>query len=172
MINVSSEDAQAYIEWLSRKMRKNCRLPTEAEWEYAAGTTTKYALPSPDGSDDIKGKGLANCADCGSEWDFKQTAPVGQFSANAWGLHDMHGNVFEWVQDCLHDSYANAPEDGRAWREENGGDCSYRVLRSGSWNHFQVNARSAYRGRGSPSNRNNHLGFRVVCLSPSSGPDH
>ena len=135
VINVSWQDAQAYVAWLSQRTGKTCRLPSEAEWEYAAraGTTTEYALPAPDGSDDIKGKALANCADCGSQWDLKQTAPVGQFAANAWGLRDMHGNVFEWVEDCFHGNYDNAPDDGRAWREENGGDCTCRVLRGGSW---------------------------------------
>ena len=111
VINVSWQDAQTYVAWLSRRTGKTCRLPSEAEWEYAAraGTTTEYALPAPDGSDDIKGKALANCADCGSQWDWKQTAPVGQFPANAWGLHDMHGNVLEWVEDCWHDNYKERP---------------------------------------------------------------
>jgi formylglycine-generating enzyme required for sulfatase activity len=171
VINVSWEGAKAYVAWLSRKKGKDCRLPSEAEWEYAAraGTTTEYALPSPDGSDDIRGKGLANCTDCGSRWGGKQTAPVRQFPANAWGLYDMHGNVYEWVQDCLHGNYANAPEDGRA---QNGDNCSYRVLRGGSWYFNQDYARSANRHGDTPNNRFNNVGFRVVCSSPSSGPDH
>jgi formylglycine-generating enzyme required for sulfatase activity len=174
VINVSWEDAKAYVAWLSRKKGKDCRLPSEAEWEYAArsGTTTEYALPSPDGSDDIRGKSLANCSDCGSRWSGKQTERVGQFPANAWGLHDMHGNVFEWVEDCFHNNYASAPEDGRAWGEENGGNCSSRVLRGGSWDLSQVDARSASRLRYYPDDRNYIIGFRVVCSSPSSGPDH
>ena len=98
MINVDWSDARAYAHWLGAMTGATCRLPNEAEWEYAcrAGTTTAYALPAPDGSDDIAGKGLANCDGCGSEWDDNQTAPVGSFEANAWGLHDMHGNVGEW----------------------------------------------------------------------------
>jgi formylglycine-generating enzyme required for sulfatase activity len=133
VINVSWEDAQSYIVWLSGKRGADCRLPSEAEWEYAAraGTTTEYALPAPDGNDDIKGRALANCSDCGSQWDLKQTAPVGSFEANAWGLRDMHGNVFEWVEDCVHGNYKNAPDDGRAWREENRGDCSFVCCAAG-----------------------------------------
>jgi len=167
VINVSWQDAQVYTGWLSRRMGKVCRLPSEAEWEYAAraGTTTKYALPAPGGSDDIKGKNLANCADCGSEWDGKQTAPVGSFKANAWGLRDMHGNVFKWVEDCWHQNYKGAPHDGRAWREEGGGDCSTRVVRGGSWNEYQGVARSAYRDRSSPNNRGSGIGFRMVCVA-------
>ncbi len=171
VINVSWDDAQAYVAWLGRKKGETCRLPSEAEWEHAcrAGTTTKYALPAPKGSDDIGDKNLANCADCGSERGDKQTAPVGSFPANAWGLHDMHGNVFEWVEDCWHDGYAQAPANGRAWLEEDGGDCSARVLRGGSWNLDQVNARCAYRNGNDPSYRDDRLGFRVVCSSPIVG---
>jgi formylglycine-generating enzyme required for sulfatase activity len=167
VINVSWQDAQVYTRWLSRRMGKVCRLPSEAEWEYAAraGTETEYALPAPDGSDDIKGKNLANCADCGSEWDGKQTAPVGRFPANAWGLRDMHGNVFKWVEDCSHSSYEGAPDDGRAWRDEGGGDCSVRVLRGGSWYLSQGDARSAFRGGAVPSSRFSYVGLRVVCVA-------
>ncbi len=171
VINVSWDDAQAYVAWLGRKKGETCRLPSEAEWEHAcrAGTTTKYALPAPEGSDDIAGKNLANCADCGSEWDGKQTAPVGSFPANAWGLHDMHGNVWEWVEDCWHDGYAQAPADGRAWLEENGGNCSARVLRGGSWGYDRDCARCAVRFRIDPDVRDYNLGFRVVCSSPIVG---
>ena len=98
--------------------------------------------------------------------DYKQTAPVGQFAANAWGLSDIHGNVFEWVEDCWHNDFNDAPDDGRAWREEDGGNCNTRVLRGGSWFYSQDYARSAYRFRLDPYNRNDHLGFRVVCSSP------
>ena len=108
VINVDWSEAGAYAKWLDGMSRNGCRLPSEAEWEYAAraGTTTEYALPAPDGSDDIAGKGLANCAGCGSEWDGEQPAPVRSFKPNRWGLYDMHGNVWEWVEDCLHVSYA------------------------------------------------------------------
>ena len=102
------------------------RLLTEAEWEYAAraGTTTAYYW-----GDDI-GKGNANCDGCGSQWDAKQTSPVGSFAANQFGLYDMAGNVLQWVQDCYHGNYDGAPTDGSAWTS---GDCSNRVVRGGSW---------------------------------------
>jgi formylglycine-generating enzyme required for sulfatase activity len=172
VINVSWEDAQAYVAWFSAKTGQSCRLPSEAEWEYAcrAGTTTRFALPAPDGSDDIAGKGLANCGECGSEWDGNQTAPVRSFDPNRWGLHDMHGNVAEWVEDCWHDSYEGAPQDGQAWLEGNGGTCGRLVLRGGSWSggHNQDDARCANRTWVVPSLRGNIIGFRVVCSSPTS----
>ncbi len=175
VIDVDWNDARAYATWLDAMTNWGCRLPSEAEWEYAAraGTTTEYGLPAPDGSDDIAGGGLANCAGCGGEWDERnRTAPVGSFPPNAWGLHDMHGNVFEWVEDCWHESYKDAPEDGGAWFEENGGDCGLRVLRGGSWVSFLVFARSADRSRGDPYYRGYDFGFRVVCSAPSLGTDH
>jgi formylglycine-generating enzyme required for sulfatase activity len=180
VINVSWEDAQAYVRWLSQKLSKKerkaitCRLPSEAEWEYAAraGTKTEYALPAPEGSDDIAGKNLANCVDCGSEWDRRQTAPVGRFPANGWGLHDMHGNVFEWVEDCWHESYRNAPDTGTAWLEKNGGNCGFRVLRGGCWSDYQDVARSAFRNGYYPYYRSSYIGFRVVCSFPSSGTEY
>jgi formylglycine-generating enzyme required for sulfatase activity len=173
VIYVDWNDARAYAQWLDAMTGWGCRLPSEAEWEYAAraGTKTNYALPEPSGSDDIAGKGLANCRGCGSQWDGEQTAPVASFPANAWGMHDMHGNVWEWTEDCWHDSYDGAPNDGRAWGEENGGDCSYRVLRGGSWGNSQDGARSANRFGGFPSGRIDYFGFRVVCLSPSSNTE-
>ena len=124
VIKVSWRDAVAYVEWLSARTGKRYRLPSEAEWEYAvrAGTETAYSW-----GNEI-GRNRANCDGCGSQWDNEQTAPVGSFSANAWGLHDMHGNVWEWVQDCWNDSYQGAPTDGSAWES---GDCSRRVMRGG-----------------------------------------
>jgi formylglycine-generating enzyme required for sulfatase activity len=174
VINVSWNDAQAYVRWLSKKKAMICRLPSEAEWEYAARakTTSDFALPAPGGSDDIKGKNLANCADCGSKWDGRQTAPVGSFPRNGWGLQDMHGNVWEWVEDCWHGSYEDAPQTGKAWLKENGGDCVSRVLRGGSWYNDRDFARSAFRNWYFPNFRNYFIGFRVVCSSPSSGTEH
>ena len=126
VINVSWDDAQRYVQWLSRKTGKAYRLPSESEWEYAAraGTETAYSW-----GDEI-GVNRANCGGCGSRWDGDRTAPVGSFAANPWGLHDMHGNVWEWTQDCWNDNYQGAPADGSAWES---GDCSWRVLRGGSW---------------------------------------
>ena len=119
---------------------------------------TEFALPAPDGSDDIDGKGLANCKECGSKRELKGTAPVASFPANEWGVHDMHGNVYEWVEDCV------------AWTES--GDCSDRMLRGGSWDHPPDDARSAARDlRGMPDARSTSIGFRVVCSSPSSGAE-
>jgi formylglycine-generating enzyme required for sulfatase activity len=161
VINVSWDDAQRYVAWLSKMTGQPYRLLTEAEWEYAAraGTTTEYYWG------DELGKGNANCAGgCGSQWDGKQTAPVGSFAANAFGLYDMAGNVFQWVQDCYHNTYNEAPTDGSAWTVETAagsGECSYRVLRGGCWGYPRMALRSSSRSRTSPGNRNQCFGFRV-----------
>jgi hypothetical protein len=152
VINVDWEDARAYARWLAAMTGATCRLPSEAEWEYAcrAGTDKEFALPKETGgSDDIAGKGLANCGDCGSEW---HPAPVRSFLANAWGLYDMHGNVMEWVEDCVDDEASVTA-------------CS-PVLRGGSWYNSQDNARCANRSGGAPDVRDYGIGFRVVCSSP------
>ena len=138
VINVSWDDAQLFIDWLNSKTDGGYRLPTEAEWEYAAraGSEADYSW-----GNDI-GVNQANCDGCGSQWDDKQTAPVGSFPANAWGLHDMHGNVSEWVQDCWHNNYEGAPDDGSAWtsscqdgndNEDYNDEDSERVVRGGAW---------------------------------------
>ena len=161
VINVSWEDATAYAEWLSAKTGERYRLPSESEWEYAAraGTTTAYSWGA-----DI-GQNRANCRDCGSRWDNEQTAPAGSFAANAWGLHDLHGNVHEWVEDCWHDSYARAPADGSAWTR--GGDCVRRVLRGGSLLSFPGVLRSADRGRSDVGFRFGDVGIRLArTLTP------
>ena len=154
-MNVSWDDAVAYVHWLSVNTGKRYRLPTEAEWEYAAraGTTTRYSW-----GDEI-GSNLANCNGCGSRWDDEKTASVGSFPANAWGLHDMHGNVWEWVQDCWNGSYQGAPEDGSAWER---GNCSRRVLRGGSWCYNPRFLRAADRNRKSSGRRISYLGFRIA----------
>ena len=144
VINISWDYAKSYVEWLSRKSGKHYRLLTEAEWEYAtrAGTTTTFAFGaalSPtqanyDGSTDGSGP---------SDVNRQRTLPVGSFPANGFGLHDMHGNVSEWVEDCWHDQYtAKAPADGSAWLE---GNCDGRVVRGGSWEDSDVELRSAAR---------------------------
>jgi formylglycine-generating enzyme required for sulfatase activity len=154
VINVSWDDAKAYVAWLSRKTGKSYRLPSEAEREYAtrAGSTTAYSW-----GDQI-GNGNANCRFCGSRWDGKQTAPVGSFAANAFGLYDMHGKVWEWVEDCYHDSYNGAPTDGSAWTM---GNCAYYIARGGSWGFVPRGLRSATRGGFTTGLRENFLGFRV-----------
>ena len=153
--NVRWEDAQSYVSWLSRETGEEYRLPTEAEWEYAAraGTTTRYSWGNEIGVN------RANCrADgCGDRWG--STAPVGSFPANAWGLHDMHGNVWEWVQDCWNGSYAGAPVDGSAWLS---GNCSERVVRGGSWVNIPRNLRAANRNGITTGFRNDLSGFRVA----------
>ena len=161
VINVSWNDTQGYSEWLSKELGQSCRLPTEAEWEYAAraGSTTHYAW-----GDEV-GKNNANCRDCGSEWYGKQTAPVGSFRPNAFGLYDMHGNVWEWVQDRWHDNYQEAPIDGSAW---GAGENQNRVLRGGSRDDFADILRSAYRFGNFPDSRDDNIGFRVVCGLPSA----
>jgi formylglycine-generating enzyme required for sulfatase activity len=159
VINVSWKDAVAYAEWLSKQTGKRYRLPTEAEWEYAnrAGTETAYWW-----GDEV-GKNRVNCGGCGSRWDGKQTAPVGSFSPNSWGLHDTAGNVYEWVQDCWHKDYEGAPEDGsKAWGKEGGGDCNRRVIRGGSWSYEPWYVRSAYRSKDVPDLRYGNLGFRLA----------
>ena len=123
---MSWNDAQEYVRWLSGETGRAYRLPSEAEWEYVAraGTTTDFWWG------DSLGSNRANCDRCGSAWDDRQTAPVGSFSPNAFGLHDVHGNVWERVQDCRKDDYVGAPRDGSAWEA---GNCDWRGVRGGGW---------------------------------------
>ena len=159
VINVSWDDAVAYASWLSDETGEEYRLPSESEWEYAArtGTTTRYSW-GPN-----LGRNRANCIGCGSRWDADRTAPVGSFPANPWGLHDVHGNVSEWVQDCWHGNYRGAPDDGSAWQRRRG--CGFgpdrRVLRGGSWAGHGIDLRSAYRRWIAAGDRYNTVGFRV-----------
>jgi formylglycine-generating enzyme required for sulfatase activity len=154
VINVTWNDAQQYVAWLSKTAGQPYRLLTEAEWEYAAraGATTAY----PWGEE--VGEGNANCSGCGSAWDNRETSPAGSFKPNAFGLHDMAGNVWQWVQDCFHGDYGGAPTDGSAWT---GGDCSRRVVRGGSWVDRPQFSRSAHRLSFSAAFRISNLGFRV-----------
>jgi formylglycine-generating enzyme required for sulfatase activity len=155
VIRVSWNDAVDYAAWLSQQTGKHYRLPTEAEWEYAArgGTETVYWW-----GNEMK-RGLANCAGCGSQWDRKRTAPVGSFMPNPFGLHDTAGNALEWVQDCWHDNYQGAPSDGSAWEKEHNGDCDGRVRRGGS---YIGDVRSSSRGLFRTGSRFRAQGFRLV----------
>ncbi len=120
VINVNWYSVQEYVGWLSQRTGKSYRLLSEAEWEYAARGGA---------GGQVFGEGNANCDGCGSRWDNKQTAPVGSFQPNGFGLHDMQGNVWEWTQDCWNMTYTGAPSDGSAWTS---GQCFRRVLKGGS----------------------------------------
>jgi len=150
VINVSWDDAQGYCRWLTVVTGKHYRIPTEAEWEYAcrAGTATPYAT-----GDSMTGK-QARFYHSGGP------VEVGSYPANAWGLHDMHGNVWEWCQDEWHESYDRAPDDGSAWEENATG--GRRVVRGGSWLSGPQDLRSAGRGGNSTGDRVSCIGFRVA----------
>jgi formylglycine-generating enzyme required for sulfatase activity len=154
VINVSWDDAQIYVAWLSKMTGKEYRLLSEAEWEYAAraGTTTAFYW-----GDEID-KENANCHRCANQWSGRQTSPVGSFKPNPFGLFDMAGNVWQWVQDCWNADYIGAPSNGFAWRT---GECEKRVVRGGSWYYYPADPRSAYRFGDKKDDRNYNTGFRV-----------
>jgi formylglycine-generating enzyme required for sulfatase activity len=153
VIDVSWDDAQDYVAWLSKRTGNAYRLLSEAEWEYAAQAGTgREAKVTP-------GAGEANCKGCGSRWDGEQTAPVGSFPANAFGLHDMLGNVKEWTADCLSESNIGARSDGSAHTD---GDCSRRVLRGGCWRSRPELTRSARHFVCATDVRDDTIGFRVA----------
>ena len=156
VMRVNWEDIiEQFIPWFNKTTGKRYRLPTEAEWEYAAraGSETKYSWGNG------IGRNKANCDGCGSRWDDSKTAPVASFAANAFGLYDMHGNVYEWTQDCATSGYVGAPSDGSTWLA---GDCSRRVLRGGSWDVIPDILRSANRIRLTAGYRNFYSGFRLA----------
>jgi formylglycine-generating enzyme required for sulfatase activity len=157
VINVSWNDAKQYAAWLSKMTGKPYRLLTEAEYEYAARAGIQTAYPW---GKDIKlnGRAMANCIGCGSQWDSTQTAPVGSFEPNGFGLYDMVGNVFAWVEDCYHPNYVDAPMDGSAWTT---GDCDNRIARGGAWGSDARASRSAYRNWDATVSLGSNLGFRV-----------
>ncbi len=152
--NVSWNDAKKFCEKLSQMTGQIVQLPSESQWEYAcrAGGTGKYGFGYSAGQ-----LGRYAWTENNSEG---TTHPVGQKSANRWGIHDMHGNVWEWCEDVWHDSYNDAPNDGSAWL--NGGEQSQRVLRGGSWNISIKLCRSANRGRSIAVNSGKNVGFRII----------
>jgi formylglycine-generating enzyme required for sulfatase activity len=162
VVGVTWHDAQRYVVWLTVQTGHLYRLPSEAEWEYAcrAGTATAFSFG------DAINTSLANY-DGNSSYDgspkgaYRQgTTAVGEFPANPWGLFDMHGNVWEWVQDAVHDNYEGAPADGSAW--EQGGDQGRRILRGGSWLYNPRYLRSALRNGFAATMSNDIVGFRVA----------
>jgi formylglycine-generating enzyme required for sulfatase activity len=155
VIDVSWEDAQEYVAWLSRMTDRPYRLLSEAEWEYAAraGTTTRYFWGNDIGTNN------ADCNGCGSPYDNQHSAPVLSFTPNAFGLYDMAGNVWQWVVDCYHPTYAGAPTDGSPWT---GASCSGRLVRGGSWADTPPYLRAASRSADPPDARIDNIGFRVA----------
>jgi len=156
---VSWHNAQQYVRWLSGKGQGKYELPSEAMWEYAArgGSPGRWYF----GDDESR---LAEHA-----WYWKNAGgklhavSTTQRNEHAWGLRDMHGNVWEWVADCWHDNYSGAPGDGRVWE---GRDCGLRVVRGGSWFDYAGFARSAFRGGVAPDNRIYFAGFRPSRMLP------
>ena len=170
VICVSWGDATDYADWLSDKTGKHYRLPTEAEFEYASRAGKKTVWPWGDGNAESPCK-FANTIDQSGhrkypineaakcDDGFVATAPVGSFPANAFGLKDMTGNVWEWVEDCYHDSYKGAPKDGSAWQND---DCKERVARGGAWLENVWDNRIARRYNVEHTGRENILGFRLA----------
>jgi formylglycine-generating enzyme required for sulfatase activity len=151
---VSWDDVQNFIQKINKKEgTTTCRLPSEAEWEYAArvGTTTRYSFGDDESELDEYGWYDENSND--------KTHPVGQKKSNSWGLYDMHGNVWEWVQDEYHDSYDSAPEDGSAWEDGSG---ALRLNRGGSWSSFDWCCQSGLSSSSRPSFSYRDLGFRLL----------
>ena len=175
VVCINWNDAQAYAAWLSHKTAKKYRVPSEAEWEYAARGNTgraRYWGDDPDAAG-----AYANTADQSaqaqiqgaSSWlvhqcndGFAYTAPVGSFKVNAFGLNDMLGNVLEWTADSYHPNYQDAPSNARVWQ----GDAVQRVLRGGSWNNSPRNVRAAMRDANQPDVRFSIFGFRVARQLP------
>ena len=159
---VNWNDANAYVKWLSRKTGKPYRLLSEAEWEYAARATTTGAFHFGEtiSTDQANYNNLHDGGSSAGSANRRRALKVGSFASNEFGLHEMHGNVLEWVEDCWHDDYVGAPVDGRAWTV--GGDCTIRVARGGSWFNPAGYLRSAFRNGMEANKRFTHFGFRIA----------
>ncbi|MEM9356365.1 MAG: SUMF1/EgtB/PvdO family nonheme iron enzyme [Pseudomonadota bacterium] len=156
VVNISWQQANQYAEWMSRITGKPYRLLSESEWEYAirAGKTVKALQDSK-----RFGTRDGSCNGCGSKWDKKETAPVGSFDANSYGLHDMRGNVREMTMDCWNETYQGAPANGSVRLE---GECGSRAVRGGSWRFWYTNFRLTRRGKEAINDASNDLGFRLA----------
>ena len=162
VINVSWEDAQQYVSWLSSRTGEQYRLLSESEWEYVAraGTTTPFHTGETISTELANFNGELTYGDGYSGIYRRQTIPVGSFPANGFGLHDVHGNVWEWVEDCWNAGYEGAPRDGSAWGSA---QCGRRVVRGGAWYYEPRLLRSAYRSWNFAGNRSSEFGgFRVA----------
>ncbi len=166
VVNVSWRDANEFVSWLASSTGKPYRLPTEAEWEYAARGVTSTAAAHPPFSTGA----TINYKQANFDANFvygpgrigiyrQKTLDVGSMPRNAFGLHDMHGNVWEWVQDCYKSSYRDAPADGSAVSST---DCRLRILRGGAWNYYPWALRAAYRYATPGEVRLNNVGLRVA----------
>jgi formylglycine-generating enzyme required for sulfatase activity len=162
VIGVSWNDARAYVQWLSRKSGKAYRLPSEAEWEYAAraGTTTPFSFGETITSEQANYDATTAYGSGAAGVNRQMTMPAGSFPANAFGLHDMHGNVWEWTEDCWSDEYTNdTPADGAPVLRA---DCEGHVMRGGSWEDHPADVRAAARVGAFKEDQTWSDGFRVV----------
>ncbi len=168
--NVSWDDAMAFCQKLSQKLGKDYRLPSEAEWEYAcrAGTATPFYFGETLTTDLANYDGNYTYAE-GPKGEYReQTTDVGQFPPNAFGLYDMHGNVWEWCADPWHENYHGAPNDGTIWSSSDESLNNVRLLRGGYWYYIPDCCRCAYRNRRDRVNRYNYIGFRLISFPPGS----
>lgn len=161
VVDVSWKDAKQYVRWLARKTGKPYRLPTEAEWEYAAraGTKGPFSFSGKISTDKANYDGSRSFEGSRKTSKRGRTVRTGYYPANPWGLHEVHANAWEWTEDCWHDRYSGAPRDGSAWLS---GSCDKRSVRSGSWNDSPTKARSANRYGEKPGVRDSLTGFRVA----------
>lgn len=159
VINVNHAMVQGYAKWISSTTGKTYRLPSEAEWEYVAraGSKENYSFGN------MVGKNRVNCRKCGAPWSGIGNAPVGSFPPNPWGVYDMHGNAFEWVEDCWHPNYEGAPKSSAARTD---GKCHFRVIRGGSWYYYSRMSRSANRQKNPAAVKSYWLSFRLVRELP------
>ena len=173
VIHVTRAHALGYAAWLSAETGARYRLPSEAEWEYAAraGTATRW----PWGDEHVAGR--ANCGECGSRWDGERTAPAGSFPPNAWGLHDMAGNVYEMLLDCWHRNHKNLPADGTARTEpareskpDENGRCQRHTVRGGAWLAILRSTYSSDRTFAGADQFGAVIGIRLVRELDASGP--